>query len=157
MVGEGQTQHTEGKTMMPPTKDQADIGMEDVLVDCSASSTNKDTARQEFKDEADINYMLSRFGITQPRGTPPYGTWDDTIDLQSALQSVSDARAAFRTLPKELTQKFARMEDLLAALENGSIVIKDENAPEPELSQLDKLNARLAEAEKRLNTAPATP
>lgn len=110
-------------------RDQSDIGQENVLLDASHSPTNKDTARQEFKDEADINYMLSRFGITQPRGTPTYGAWDDTIDLQSALQAVSDARAAYRELPENLRTKFTRMEDLLAALENGSLVIKNEEEP----------------------------
>lgn len=112
--------------MQPPTKNQADIGAEDQGLDCTGS---KDTARQEFKDEADINYMLSRFGVTQPRGTPTYGIWDDTIDLQSALQSVHDARTAFRRLPDNLKAKFPRMEDLLTALENGSLVIRNEDAP----------------------------
>lgn len=120
--------------MHPPTKDQSDIGVEDQTLDASASPTNRDTARQEFAQEADINYMLSRFGITQPRGTPTYGEWDDTIDLQAALQSVSDAREAYKTLPENLRAKFTRMEDLLTALENGSLIIKNEDepkAPEP--------------------------
>lgn len=107
-------------------KTQIDFDVDNPTIDCS---DDKDMARQEFKDDADINYMLSRFGITQPRGTPTYGEWDDTIDLQSALQSVHDARSAFRELPKELTNKFPRMEDMLAALENGSLVIKNEEAP----------------------------
>lgn len=114
--------------MQPPTKDQSDIGQDNVTIDCSAPG-NKDMARQEFKEEADINYMLSRFGITQPRGTPTFGTWDDTIDLQTALQSVSDAREAYKQLPENLRAKFTRMEDLLTALENGSLVIKNEEAP----------------------------
>lgn len=115
--------------MQPPTKDQSNIGWDNVLCDASASPTNKDVTRQEFKDEADINYMLSRFGITQPRGTPTYGEWDDTVDLQSALQSVHDARVAYKELPQNLRDKFPRMEDLLTAVENGSLVIKNEEAP----------------------------
>lgn len=107
-------------------KDQTDIGRDNPTIDCSGDN---DMARQEYKDEADINYMLSKFGITQPRGTPVYGEWDDTVDLQSALQSVSDARAAFKELPDQLKNKFHRMEDLLTALENGSLVIKNEEAP----------------------------
>lgn len=117
--------------MQPPTKDQSDIGLEDQILDASDSPTNKDTARQEFRDEADINYMLSRFGITQPRGAPTYGEWDYSIDLQSALESVREARAGYRTLPEDLRRKFPSMEDMLRAVENGSLVIKDEPAPEP--------------------------
>lgn len=115
--------------MQPPTKDQTDIDVENVLLDASDSPENKDMARQEFKDEADINYMLSRFGVTAPRGTPVYGEWDDTIDLQVALQAVSDARAAYKDLPDDLRNRFGSMEELLTALENGSLVIKNEPAP----------------------------
>lgn len=117
-------------------KDQTDIGAEDVQLDASDRDDNKDTARQEFKDEADINYMLSRFGITQPRGTPTFGEWDDSIDLQSAIESVREARRGYRTLPEELRNKFGTMEEMLTAIDNGSLVIKDEPAPsEPPATQ----------------------
>lgn len=117
--------------MHPPTKDQADIGIEDQTLDASNRPGNTDTARQEFRDEADINYMLSRFGITQPRGAPTYGEWDDSIDLQSAIESVREARAGYRTLPEELRRKFPSMEDFLRAIDNGSLVLKTE---EPEVT-----------------------
>lgn len=123
--------HINGRctTMQPPTKDQADIGVDNPTIDASDAPDNKDMTRQEFRDEADINYMLSRFGITQPRGTPVYGEWDDTIDLQVALQSVSDARTAYQQLPENLRDKFPSMEAMLTALENGSLLIKNEEAP----------------------------
>lgn len=114
--------------MQPPTKDQADIGLDNVTINCNTPD-NKDMARQEFKQEADINYMLSKFGVTSPRGAPTYGEWDDTIDLQVAFQSISDARTAYAQLPENLRAKFTRMEDLLTALDNGSLVIKNEDAP----------------------------
>lgn len=127
--------HIHGKctTMQPPTKDQADLNVDNPTVDASDNTdeggTNKDMARQEFAQEADINYMLSRFGITPPRGAPVYGEWDDTIDLQIALESVREAKAGFRNLPKDLQDKFGTMEEFLRAVDNGSLVIKDESAP----------------------------
>lgn len=142
--------------MMPPEKDHTSIGYEEPTLDASNSPTNRDTARQEFKQEADINYLLSRFGLTQPRGAPTYGIWDDTIDLQQALQAVRDARAGYNELPANLRAKFNSMEELLRAVENGSLVLKDEEAPEPVKSQMDILQERLAAAEKRLNEAAAT-
>lgn len=111
--------------MHPPTKDQRDIGLENVTLDASDSEDNKDHARQDAKDEADINYMLSRFGITQQRGAPIYGEWDDTINLQTALESVREAKMGYYTLPKELREKFPSMEEFLKAVDNGSLVIKD--------------------------------
>lgn len=118
--------------MMPPTKDQTDIGQENPTLDASDTEDNKDMARQEYAQEADINYMLSRFGITQPRGAPTYGEWDDTIDLQTAIAAVETAQQAYRELPEELRKKFGSMTDLIAAINNGSLVIKkDAEQPPP--------------------------
>lgn len=114
---------------MPPQRDQADIGLVDQLLDASNTPDNPDRARQEFKDEADINYMLSRFGITQPRGAPTYGEWDDTVDLMTAIGAVAEARDGYEKLPKELREKFPSMEAFLRAVDNGSLVIKPEAAP----------------------------
>lgn len=110
---------------MPPQRDQADIGLVDQPIDCSNSPNNPDVARQEFKDEADINYVLSRLGVTAPRGTPTYGEWDDTIDLQQAIAAVREADAAFNKLPRELKQKFPNMNEIIRAVDNGSLVIKE--------------------------------
>lgn len=125
--------------MHPPTKDQTDIGKENVLTDNSDGATiifsedliieNEDMARQEYAQEADINYMLSRFGVTPRRGDPTYGETDDTVDLQNAIHSVREARAGYYNLPKEIREKFPNMESMLAAIENGSFVIKNEEAP----------------------------
>lgn len=117
--------------MMPPTKTQADIGEDNETLDASDSDTNQDRARQEFAQEADINYMLSRFGITEPRGTPTYGEVDDSIDLQIALEAIREAQAGFKTLPPELQAKFKNMAELIRAVDNGSLVLKDEPAPGP--------------------------
>lgn len=118
-------------------KDQTDIGLDDTPLNCSDGAPaphgqiNKDMARQEFAQEADINYMLSRLGVTQPRGTPAYGEWDDTIDLQSAIASVREADAAFQELPADLRRQFPKMTDLVKAVDNGSLVIKDKEPETP--------------------------
>lgn len=117
--------------MMPPTKDQSDIGLDNQTLDASDSEDNKDMARQEFAQEADINYMLSRFGVTPVRGAPTYGEWDDSIDLQIALESVREARDGYRTLPPELKQKFNSMEELLKAVDNGSLVLTEKPTQPP--------------------------
>lgn len=143
--------------MHPPIKDHTDIGVDNPSIDASDSPTNKDQARQEFKDEADINYMLSRFGITQPRGAPQYGTWDDTIDLQIAIEAVREAQSAYADLPDTLRNKFGSMEDLLRAVNNGTLVIKNEEAPEPKKSEQDLIRDRLAKLESQKEDTPSTP
>lgn len=149
--------------MMPPKKDQTDIGVDNPTVDASDGALivthngdvieNKDTARQEFAQDADINYMLAKFKVVPPRGAPTYGEWDDTLDLQQALTSVNEARAAYRNLPDELRNKFGSMEELLTAYHNGSLVIKDGEAPTPPKSEAELLQERIAELEKRIPAA----
>lgn len=146
--------------MKPPTKDQTDIGLDNPTIDASDGAIlqlhngditeNKDTARQEFAKEADINYMLSRFGITPERGAPAYGEWDDNIDLQQALTAVAEARTAFRDLPEALKKKFHNMEEILTAYNDGSLVITDGEQPLPQKTETQLLQERILELEKRI-------
>lgn len=148
--------------MHPPIKDQTDIGQDEPTLDASDGAIlengteNKDMARQEFAQEADVNYMLSRFGITPERGAPTYGEWDDTIDLQQAIASVTEARSAYADLPEELRKKFGSMEELLEAYNNGSLVIKDGEVPVPPKTETEILQERIVQLEERL-TQPTTP
>lgn len=146
--------------MIPPTKDQTDIGVDNPTIDASDGALieldngevieNKDMARQEFAKDADINYMLSKFGITPERGAPTYGEWDDSLDLQQALTSVAEAKAAYRDLPEELRNKFESMEDLLTAYNNKSLVIKDGEQPEQPKTETQLLQERIAQLENRV-------
>lgn len=150
--------------MQPPTKDQRDIGVDNPTVDASNGAIielengemyeNKDTARQEYAKDADINHMLSRFGITPERGSPTFGEWDDTLDLQQALTSVAEAKTAYAQLPQELKHKFSSMEELLKAYQNGALVIKDEEVPQRVKTENELLQERITELEKRLTSNP---
>lgn len=147
--------------MIPPNKDQTDIGFDNPTIDASngaiviqdptgTETENKDETRQEYAKDADINYMLSRFGLVPARGTPTYGEWDDSMDLQQALTSVSEAKSAYNDLPKALKEKFANIEELLTAYNNGSLVIKDGEVPIPPKTEAQLLQERIDELEKRI-------
>lgn len=151
--------------MKPPTKDQTSIGLDNPTIDASDGALiqlpngdiveNKDMARQEFAAEADINHMLNKFGITPERGAPTYGEWDDNLDLQQALTSVAEARTAYQELPDELKGKFHSMEELLTAVNNGTLVIKDGEVPVPPKSETELLQDRIKELEARIPAQPA--
>lgn len=151
---------------MPPVKDQTDIGRDNPTIDASHGAEipdqftreeeNKDVAQQQFAKDADINHMLSKFGITPERGAPTYGEWDDSLDLQQALMSVAEARAAYSDLPDELRNKFSSMEEILKAYNNGSLVIKDGDVPEQPKTETQLLQERIKDLEERLTRPTAT-
>jgi len=66
-------------------------------------------AQQHFKDECDINYVLTNFGIdalsTTPL-TPRYGDFTDVVDYQSALNAVIAAEDEFMALPAIIRTRF---------------------------------------------------
>lgn len=146
--------------MRPPVKDQTDAPSIETI-DASNGALlellegdvieNKDMARQEYAKDADINNMLSKFGITPDRGAPTYGEWDDTLDLQQALTSVAEARQAYKELPRELKQKFGSMEELLTAYNNGSLVIKDGEVPIAPKTETQLLQERVDALQQQIN------
>lgn len=102
-----------------------------------------DLARQEFKDEQDINKMLARYGVPQAlaaqRATTEEVNFD--MDLQQALHNIRETRAAFNRLPQHLREKYSTWQQLLAALDRGEVVNfnkedrTDGGAPEAENQQ----------------------
>lgn len=117
--------------MRPPVKDHITCfnRQDDPGIDASDSPDNKDMARQEFLKETDANFLMSRYGVEPLRGTPMYGEWDDSIDLQTAFAAIADAQTAYARLPDALRAKFKRMEDVLEAVEKGTLVLKDGEPP----------------------------
>lgn len=96
-----------------------------------------DRTRQEYKRESDINYILSRFGISGgglPQKSPIWGETDYTLDLQQAFASIHAARDAWTNLPDDLRQRYPNWQTLLRALFTGDLKIdleehKEETTP----------------------------
>lgn len=80
-------------------------------------------ARQEFKDEADINVLMKRYkthGVmpTMRVGEPRYLDCSEVPDFQAAMQLVIDAENAFLTLPAAVRKEFGN--DHVAFVEYAS-------------------------------------
>lgn len=76
--------------------------------------------RQEFKDEADLNILLARYGVAQPTRPMKYGEEIDyTLDLQTALASLEAARRAHFNVPDELRAKYPDWQSVLNGAESG--------------------------------------
>lgn len=67
-------------------------------------------AQQNFKDDADINVIMRRFGQGHdvPQGflSPTYGDFDTISDYREALEAVRDAGELFMELPADLRARF---------------------------------------------------
>lgn len=119
--------------MLPPKYDQLTYRIQPPDLGAIDCSVEPDTARQEFKDEADINVLLRKFGVrVLERSTMPYFTEIDfTVDLQGALMAREEMLDVYRTLSPELKNLYPTWTDMLNAVEKGELIIKNENAPEP--------------------------
>lgn len=123
--------------MHPAERTQAD-GQQDAYsddsgLDCSLEvdgHDNKDMARQEFKDETNVNTILARFGIQSHNLPPQFRELDFSLDLQQALGAIAAAKAAYAILPQELRNTYPSVSQFLAAMESGQITIKQGDRPD---------------------------
>lgn len=77
-------------------------------------------ARQEFKQQTDVNYIMKRYGGV-PQGLSQFGEVDYTLNLQEALTRASEAKAAYDRLPQELRQRYPSWPAILDATMRGEI------------------------------------
>lgn len=108
---------------------KGDLWSRATRIDCSG---DRDVARQEFKDEADINKLLSRYGVgPMPQRQTTYMEVDYSLDLQTALTAVDAAAAAHRDLPQTLRDRYPNWPSLLNALDRGELRIDLSNRGTP--------------------------
>lgn len=88
--------------------------------------------QQQFAEEADINTIVRRFGLTgelpSAMRAPIYGDFTGITNYQDALNAVLQAEAGFNDLPADLRERFAndpaRMLQFLADDRNKDEAIK---------------------------------
>lgn len=85
-------------------------------LDCS---NKPDLARQEFKDETDVEKILQRYGVDGLPRKPEYSAVDYNVDLQQALESIREAERAISKLPEELRAKYGTWERIMAGAYSG--------------------------------------
>ncbi|WNK14703.1 MAG: internal scaffolding protein [Microvirus sp.] len=80
-------------------------GLEDAIECKDASLT-----QQNMKDEADINVLVKRFGITgvMPQNVvaPTYQDFEDVFDYQTAQNAILEANKAFMAMPADVRSRF---------------------------------------------------
>lgn len=93
---------------------------------------SKDMARQEGKQDADINILLKKFGVGVPqKAQPVFGVTDYTIDLQTGIQAARQATAAWANVPRNIRHTYRNWQNVITAIDRGDLKVADLN-PEPQ-------------------------
>lgn len=84
---------------------------------------DEDRTQQQFAEEADINTIVKRFGLTgelpSPVSVPMTGDFTGATDFHTAMNLVVQADSEFMRLPAELRRRFEHdAGNLLAFLED---------------------------------------
>lgn len=76
-------------------------------LDCS---TMPSKVQQQFKDDADINTIVKRFGLTgelpKDLAVPQSGDFTDVVDFHSAMNIVRASEEAFMEMPADVRKRF---------------------------------------------------
>jgi len=79
--------------------------------------------RTEFKDEVDVNRIMSRYGAVFGPPIAAFGEFEFDSDLQEAFAMVERGRGLWSRLPKELRERYGSLEAVIEAVEAGKVVL----------------------------------
>lgn len=97
-----------------------------------------DPTRQEFAQEADINYLVKRYGGVPDTGRPVrFGDFDFDMDLTGAFEALAVARDQYQALPEEIRRRFPTVESVVDAIETGELSL----GMAPDLSEAQQANS----------------
>lgn len=132
----------------PAQRRQSD-GRQDEFSDAGALDTShmKSLARQEFKDETDVNVLLRKYGVHVPQRQTHFGAIDTDVDLQQAIDAVHQAKSAWDQLPENLKERYGTWQALFNAVESGQLRI--DNTPTPEEKHTERLARKQLELEEQ--------
>lgn len=92
--------------MRSPYNYDRDVASDESGIDCPEPTL----AQQQFKDEADINVILERFGRTgeliAPVRVPQYGDFSQVNDFHTAMNAVRAAQEGFDAMPASIRARF---------------------------------------------------
>jgi len=91
-------------------RNEYNYDMDEASVEAGLECKDDSLAVQSQRDEADINTIVRRFGLSGelPQGVraPTYGDFEDIVDFQSAMNAVRGAEESFMAMPAEVRSRF---------------------------------------------------
>lgn len=151
--------------MKPAIRTQVDDRQDEISLATGLDTSDRpDLTRQEFREEADTNYLLSRFGVNVPmQRTPQFGEIDFDLDLHSAHIAVDRAQNAWYQLSEDLREKYKDPAGMLDAMNSGQLEedLKAERRKaaleKREAAEDEKEEVKAKRAAKAAAPAPGTP
>lgn len=111
-----------GTNPFRPMRTQDD-GLGDMVSLATATTPVGDSlTRQEFKDDADVNLLLKKYGVDTPVRAfqqAQFTEVDYNVDLQQALAAVNEAKRVTGAVPEELRDKYPTWKHVLDGVESG--------------------------------------
>lgn len=97
------------KTVVRSALDSWQLGQQ-FSSECALYCEDPSLTVQSDKDDADINVILDRFGITgqlpQNVRAPTFEVFDDVFDFRSAVEAVAMAEDSFMAMPAKVRAEF---------------------------------------------------
>lgn len=81
----------------------------------------EDTARQEFKADADTSTILSRYGAGASFPMPSSGVVDYTAEFRQLADAAVEAKQAFERIPLKLRRGYANWREFLEGVSRGEV------------------------------------
>lgn len=124
-------------------RNEFNYDMDEVSKETGLECKDDSRAVQSQAEEADINTIVRRFGLT---GTvpatiklPSYSDFDEIFDFQSALNAVNDANKTFMSLPARVRSQFdndpQKFLEFVADPQNGEEMVRLGLAEQREIVQ----------------------
>lgn len=107
----GEIQLSPGELFAPFFRSGFNYDRDRVSLETGVDAGGPSLTQQQFREEADINTIVKRFGLTgqlpdNPR-VPTYGDFTGVTDYHSAMLAVRQAEEAFMALPASIRAEFA--------------------------------------------------
>lgn len=100
-----------GEVVTPFLRTAYNYDTNKVSVETGLKCEDPSLAQQQFAEEADINTIVRRFGLTgelpQDLAVPESGDFTQVVDFQSAMNIVRASEEAFMELPGEMRARFS--------------------------------------------------
>lgn len=104
--------------------------------------------QQSQRDEADINVIVSRFGVTNqgpPAPLPPsLSEFEDVFDFQHAMNTIAAAKHSFMMLPAEIREAFGNDPHRFVNTVDAMVTDQDEERRQANLAVLRTMGLAVA-------------